>query len=158
MSGLVQRVRANVDDSCVVTGMDKQGCRVSVDGAPSSRLIVDLDEDGSPLGPQDRRCDYLFFADADDGGDGWVATLELKRGRFHSGQFARQLQAGAAAAERIVPGNVAVRFRPVAVYGGGVTKAERLRWQRQPSRVRFRGKHELLRRMTCGQELANQLR
>ena len=93
MSGLVQRVRAKVDNACVVTEMDKEGCSVSLDGAPVTRLIVDLDEPGSPLGQNVTRCDYLFFAD--DSGADWVATLELTRGRFEVGKFHSQLQAGA---------------------------------------------------------------
>ena len=64
MSGLVQRVRARVDDRCIATRIRKQGCSVSLDGAPAPRVIVDFDKLGSPLGPSDQRCDYLFVADA----------------------------------------------------------------------------------------------
>lgn len=157
MSGLVQRVRAKVDDRCVATRIRKGGCSVFLDGAPTSRLIVDLDDPASPLPPPKRRCDYLFVADAADG-DGWVAPMELKDGKFHAGEFARQLQAGASAAERIVPRNVMVRFRPIAVFGGGRTKAERDRSHRRQSRVRFRGSNEPLRLMRCGGKLTDKLR
>lgn len=157
MSGLVQRVRANVDAQCVVLEMDKEGCRVSLDGAPVSRLIVDLDEDGSPLGSQDRRCDYLFFADAADGGTDWVAPLELKRGRFRAGGCLRQLEAGTQAVDQLVPANAEVRFRPIAVYGGVLHSAQLLRLRRYGGIV-FRGKNETIRLLKCCDALANRLR
>ncbi len=157
MSGLVQRVRANVDDRCIATRIRKQGCSVSLDGAPVSRVIVDFDKPGSPLGSSDQRCDYLFVADAADR-DGWVAPLELKRGRFHAGEFVRQLQAGANAAEKLVPGSAKVRFRPIAVVGGAMTKEEWNISRQKRNAVRFRGRQELLRSLKSGQRLADELR
>ena len=118
MSGLVQRVRAKVDSRCIATRIHKEGCSVSLDGAPTIRLIVDLDEPSSPLPPPNQRCDYLFLADAADGDD-WLAPLELKRGQFDASEAVVQLRAGTRAADQLVPRNLAVRFRPVAVFGGG---------------------------------------
>ncbi len=120
-------------------------------------MIVDLDTPGSPLGPSDERCDYLFVANAADLA-GWVAPLELKRGKFDAGQIADQLQAGAGAAERLVPPNFAVEFRPIAVFGGGTTKAERIEAQKKKNWVRFRGSAREMRLMKSGQKLADQLR
>ena len=157
MSGLVQRVRAKVDNACVVTEMDKEGCSVSLDGAPVTRLIVDLDEPGSPLGQNVTRCDYLFFAD-DNSGTDWVAPLELKRGQFHTVEFRKQLQAGAHAAEQLVPPNASVRFRPIAVFGGGLHKAEQRRLKQPSNRVRFHGRCEPLRLIRCGAKLTDELR
>ena len=157
MSGLVQRVRANVDVQCVVAEMDKEGCRVSLDGAPAPRLIVDLDERGSPLGHPNRRCDYLFFGDDNDGGADWVAPLELKRGRFRAGQCLRQLKAGAQAADELVPENAKVRFRPIAVYGGVLHSAQLLRLRRYGGII-FRDIHEPVRLLKCCEALTDQLR
>ena len=157
MSGLVQRVRAKVDDRCIVGRIRKRDCRVNLDGAPDPRLIVDFDRPGSPLGSSDQRCDYLFIADAAYN-HGWVVPLELKRGQFNASKITGQLQAGAQAAERIVPRNIAVRFRPIAVHRGDTTKQERNRLKRKPILVRFRGKNVPLRRMKCGQKLADHLR
>lgn len=157
MSGLVRRVHANVDCRCIVTRIRKEGCRASLEDAPEPYVIVDLDTPGSPLGPSDERCDYLFVANAADLA-GWVAPLELKRGKFDAGQIADQLQAGAGAAERLVPPNFAVEFRPIAVFGGGTTKAERIEAQKKKNWVRFRGSAREMRLMKSGQKLADQLR
>jgi len=120
-------------------------------------VIVDFDKPGSPLGPSDQRCDYLFVADAADR-DGWVAPLELKRGRFHAGEFVRQLQAGANAAEKLVPRSAKARFRPIAVVGGAMTKEEWSISRQKRNAVRFRGRRELLRSLKSGQRLADELR
>ena len=157
MSGLVQRVRVKVDKRCIARRIRKKGCSVSLDGAPDPRVIVDFDKPGSPLEPSEQRCDYLFVANA-AGSDGWVAPLELKRGRFHTGEFVRQLQAGAKAAEKLVPRSAEVRFRPIAVVGGRMTKEEWNRSRQKQNAVRFHGKYELLRSLSSGQKLVDKLR
>ena len=203
--GLVETVRAGLDDGrCLVGGgLEKEGCRVSLDGAPQRRLIVDFDKPGSPRDPDETRCDYLFIAEDDaeddakrdakrdaartDGNatpEGWVVPLELKRGRLHARKVARQLQAGAAVAERLerlgkgrlhaarkaarqlqagaavaerlVPPDKAVRFRPVAVTGG-VRKAERDKLKKPANFVRFRGRLKPVRLMKCGAPLVSVL-
>ena len=158
MSGLVKQVASVVDSRCVVVEMEKEECQVSLDCAPTSRMIVDLDEPGSPLEHPNRRCDYLFFADDDGGGDGWVAPLELKRGRFRAGQCVRQLVAGTQAAEKLVPRDVTVRFRPIAVYGGVLHGAERRRFRDRYESITFRDSCERVRLLKCGSRLAEELK
>lgn len=157
MSGLVARARANVDCRCIATRIRRPKCRVVLDGVPASCLIVDLDDPGSPLGDSDARCDYLFVAE-DDAAGSWVAPLELTTGPVDANKFVRQLRAGASAAERLVPRNVAAGFRPIAVYGGGSHIAERRRLQRNDNKVSFHGVREPVRLMKCGARLADQLR
>ena len=76
MIGFADAVRAKLPPSCVVDGtaaIDKGRCGASLAGAPARRVIVDLDETGSPLGPTKVKCDFLFFADP-----GLVAPIEVK--------------------------------------------------------------------------------
>ena len=136
--------------------MDKEGCSVSLDGAPVPRLIVDLDKPGSPLGPTVVRCDYLFVAD--DATADWVSPLEYTRGQFRTSKFVPQLRAGAQAAEQLVPRNAAVNFCPIAVFGGGLHRAEQRRLKQPSNRVRFHGKSEPLRLIKCGEKLTKALR
>ena len=157
MSGLVQRVRANVDNRCITARIRKQGCRVSLDGAPAPRLIIDFDKPGSPVGSSTQRCDYLLVA-KDANGEGWVAPMELKSGRFDTSQVVGQLRAGAQAADQLVPQNEKVRFRPVAVFGRTLHKAEHFWLKQKRNRVRFRGSHPTVQLMRCGGILADQLR
>ena len=129
---------------------------MSLAGAPEPRLIVDFDKPGSPLGSDSTRCDYLFVAEG-SGGSGWVAPLELKKGRLRAGEVVRQLQAGARAAECLVPSGTPVAFRPVAV-SGNVPKAERDRLKDKSSRIRFRECDEPVRWIRCGDSLVQELR
>ena len=155
MIGMVQAVRDALDDGCLKSGgLNKNGCRVSLDGVPSPRVVVDFDKPGSPLGPSETRCDYLLVAEVKEEGYGWVAPLELKSGRLHADHVVRQLRAGALAAEKLLPDAVQVRFRPVAV--GKVPKAERKRL-RSKDRIRFHGRIEAVRWMPCGALLATTL-
>lgn len=157
MSGIVDQVCANVDGRCIGTRIRKKGCTVSLSGAPTARLIVDLDKPGAPLGQADVRCDYIFVAE-DSVGSHWVVPLELTKQPVDASKFISQLQAGASAAERLVPRSAVERFRPIAVYGGGSPKAERLKLQRGHNRVRFHGMRELIRLIRCGAKMADQLR
>ena len=123
---------------------------MSLAAAPKPHLIVDFDKPGSPLGPHETRCDYLFVAKGDIG---LVAPLELKRGRLHAREVVGQLQAGASADEKLVPPEEPVKLRPV-VASSGRSKAEKAKG----NRIRFHGRLEPVRLMSCGGPLVGALR
>lgn len=149
---LLRRVRENVDARCIVRRCRKQGCTVSMTGAPSERIIVDLDREGAPIGTHERRCDYLFFGES-AGQQSWFAPLELKGGRLRGVRaIVAQLQAGADIAESLVPGSLRPLFEPVAVLKGS-HKAQRDRLKR--SEVRFRGVVKRVKLQSCGSPLAS---
>ena len=137
--------RQFADQGCLVDGIDKGGCRVSLTDAPPSRAVVDLDAAGSPLGPTSVKCDYLFFADPN-----LFAPIEIKNSEPDVKRAARQLQAGAKAADDLIPGGCEVVFRPVLV-------SKSLRRKKQldlrQAVVRFRGRPERIRRIACGGSL-----
>ena len=156
MNLVVAAVRKNVDKSCLVKRCRKEGCAVSLAGAPESCLIVDFDKPGSPLGPDSTRCDYLFVAEG-SGGSGWVAPLELKKGQLRADEVVRQLQAGARAAAHLVPSGAPVAFRPVAV-SGNAPKHERNRLKDKRNWIRFRGGDKPVRLIPCRAPLVRALR
>lgn len=150
---MVQTVCDKLDSRCFSDGrLNKNGCRVSLSGAPSPRLVVDFDKPGSPLGPSETRCDYLLVAEVKGEGYGWVVPLELKSGCLRANHVFIQLQAGASAAEKLLPAELQVKFRPVVAVGS-VPKAERNRLKRKGG-VRFHGRNEAVRLMSCGAALA----
>lgn len=154
--GLVATVRNKLDKSCLLSGrLNKNGCKVSMLGAPKSRLILDFDKPGSPLKPDQTRCDYLFIAE-DDQGTCWVSPLELKRGHLHAAQAVKQLQAGADTAAKYVPSRKHCRFHPIAVYTG-ISKFERNELKSNTSKVRFRGLAVVIQLIKCGARLADAL-
>ena len=157
MTALLEGVRREIDGDCLVEGgLNKDGCKVVMTDAPSPRLIVDLDKPGSPLAADAARCDYLLVAESEKA-HGWVAVLELKRGRLHAEQVVRQLRAGASAAEKLVPRGEALRFRPIAA-SGSTPKHERAKLRSKANAIRFQGHVEPVRLMSCGAKLVMALR
>ena len=157
MTGLVKTVRSKVDPRCLVNcKMGKDGCKISMAGAPNDNLIVDFDKLGSPFGPNETRCDYLFIADGKKNNPGWVVPLELKRGGLKAGEVVKQLRAGACAAERLVTRNEVVIFRPVAA-SGSRHKAVISKLKKRCNYIRFHGHAEPIRLIPCGAPLTNVL-
>ncbi len=156
MRRLVDTVRGKVKKTCLVSGgLKKEGCSVSLKDAPRRRLIVDFDKPGSPLSKKKSRCDYLYVAE-DAGNSGWVAPMELKKGRLDASKAVKQLKAGARVAEKLVPDSESVNFRPVAASGGN--KAERVELRAKKNRVGFHGTSEVIRLIKCGERLMDALR
>ena len=157
MTGLVETVRGKVENTCVHSGrLRKEGCTASLQDAPQPRLIIDFDRPGSPLEGQQTRCDYLLVAE-DPGKPSWVVPTELKKGQLDTSQVVGQLKAGARAAEQLVPDTTAVNFRPIAAYGGGITKSERKELRANRNKVRFHGTAESVRLIKCGGKLTQGL-
>ena len=139
MTGLVETVRREIEDSCIETGpLWRKDCEISLDNAPPSRVVIDFDKPGSPLGRSTARCEYLFVADQ-DGGGGWVVPMEFKSSRMRVSKVAEQLRAGARVAERLVPKENPISFRPVAVVYEPVNKKQRKDLKDARNAVRYRG-------------------
>ena len=152
MNGFVDAVRARIDAlSCVVDGIDKGRCGVSLADAPHPRVIIDLDKTGSPLGPARTKCDFLFFGEPD-----LVMPIEIKdHGAPNIAKVTKQLQAGADAADdKLPPRHPAVRFRPVLV-SRNMRRDEQLKLRSE--RVRFRKRLEMVRQLNCGDPLTGAL-
>ena len=158
MAGLVEQVRTKINKTCIITArIKKEGCSVSLSGAPAPRLIVDFDKNGSPLGMDEVRCDYLFIAEDSSDAD-WVCPMELKRGGLRASEVISQLKAGTLIAEQIVPRNARAKFRPIAAFGGGIHRAELYELKRKSNKVSFRGVSESVRLIECGEKLTKGLR
>lgn len=155
MTGIVEAVRNKANRKCFeLRKCRKDGCGISLEGMPSSRLIIDFDKPCSPLGKKEKRCDYLLVADDDS--KGLVVPLELKSGRYKAGGVLEQLRAGTRAAESLVPEKAKVRFRPVLVFGKAPHKNEREKLKRT-GKVSFRGDTQFIRLIECGGKLAEKL-
>ena len=146
MNGFAHGVRQRIADRrCLVDDVEKDGCSVSLTDAPPSRAVVDLDADGSLLGPTRVKCDYLFFADPN-----LFAPIEFKNSEPNVKSAARQLRAGARAADALAPRDRAIVCRPVLV-------SRSLRRQHQidlrKEAVPFRGRPERIRHLACGASL-----
>ena len=156
MTHFVNNVRKALNSGCIVNKLRKEGCKVSLAGAPAPNLIVDFDKPGSPLRSSSKRCDYLFIAKGKDN-FGLVAPLELMKGRLDAAKVVGQLQEGASAAERLTSPSEPIRLRPIAVTGGTTPKAEREKLKQQ-KRIRLHRCVEAVRLLKCGDTLVQKLR
>ncbi len=155
--GPAAALRAACDPSCFVKTCKRGRCAVGLAGAPRPRAILDLDSEGSPLGPAQARCDYLFVADGETGGPGWFAPIEITAGRSKSAVRIRdQLQAGADVVAHLLPGNLQLKFVPVLT--GKLKRHEQSLLRKDACKVAFRGQRRLVRRIDCGGRLAGALR
>ena len=150
MNGFANAARAKLDDrACLVDGINKGNCGVSLVDVPDPHVVIDLDEAGSPLGKTRAKCDFLFFADPN-----LVAPIEIKDGAPSIAKATKQLQAGADAADELAPRDLAIDFRPVLV-------SKELRRDKQfelrQESVRFRKREEKIRRLACGEQLTEAL-
>lgn len=158
MTGLVESVRRKISKKCSQSLIDrfrkKEGCGISLKGAPIPRVIIDFDQ--CPQLKEQRRCDYLFVAQTSDNKSDWVVALELKKGKANISEAARQLEAGALTAEQFIPQSFKTYFLPVLVYGGTLHSAERKKIKH--NQVNFRNGSQPIRLMRCNTPLKTVLR
>ena len=94
---------------------------------------------------------------ATEKGGPWVAPVELTASAARVSKFLPQLSEGAKIADKLLPQNVQVRFRPVAAYGGELIRAERIRFLKPANHVAFRKKKVPIKLVRCGSPLTNAL-
>ncbi len=139
---LVNQVKQNVDGRCVVRRCRKNGCSLKLNDLSGPFLLIDMDHENAPKGSQsEKKCDYVFVGDRGIGA--WVAPLELKRGKLSASEVIPQLQAGAKMAERIVPNEGQIQFRPIAIHGGELHSDEYKRLR--GTRIEFYNQRERVR-------------
>lgn len=156
MTSFVEAFRREIEESCIENGpLSRKGCEISLEGAPQPHVVIDFDKPGSPLNKRQKRCEYLFVAER-DGGGGWVVPMEFKSSKIRVSKVVEQLQAGARAAERLVP-KQRVSFRPVAVVCDSIGKQQRRDLKDKSNAVRYRGRCEPVHILLCGALLTKAL-
>lgn len=128
------RVGIGAENCCETCSRD--GCRVSLKDVPHERIVVDADKAFYAHGHRGKRCDFILFV-LGGGGKLVVAPIELKSGRVGVSDALKQLQQGAAFAERFVPEASEAACRPVLFHGSGIHRTDRSRFNRE--KIRFRG-------------------
>ena len=156
MGNLVKRIKKNLPAGCIAKGKyRKEGCSVSLKGAPTPPIMIDLDKPQAPVRQNDPKCDYIFIGGC---GDVWLAPLELKKGELDASKVVKQLQAGADIADaHIIPANEQVQFQPVAVFGGKLHRIQRTQLLKPSSKIRFKGERFNIQLLKCGQPLIEAL-
>ena len=124
MSGTVVAVANRVPGCCHAMRCKRDKCRISLEGAPKTRLLVDMDCDALNIPNQQKRCDYLFIGE--EGNTTWIAPIELKSGGLKATEVLEQLEGGVREVESWLPRGVSTRsFGPVGPGAGA--------WENDPS-------------------------
>lgn len=144
---IVESVQQKVDKRCIDRKCQRQGCRVTLEGVPKGHILIDMD---CHIDPNQIRCDFLFVGRLKTANDEWVIPMELKRGQVKASGVIDQLQAGAKAAERLVPQKANVGFQPIVASGRINPEQSRIL---SSKKVVFRGKKFAIRRIECGSSL-----
>ena len=150
MANLVDQIKRKLPNECLKKGkLTKEGCAVSLKGAPRPSIKIDMDNKKAPVGQNETKCDYIFIGGCDDV---VLAPLELTKQDLNASKIVRQLRAGAdIAATRIIPKGEQVQFQPVAFCDGKIHPDQRQRLAQ--SKIRFNNQNANVRLLRCGQRL-----
>lgn len=143
-------LRQELPEACFTERCQRDGCSVSLAGAPSPHLVVDMDSDSLGIS-NDTRCDYLFVSEA--GGSTCVVPIEMKQGSLNATHVVAQLQAGADYANQKLPGLREFAFVPILAHQR-LPKAERDRLRHRSRAVKFRNRKALAKAIRCGAPVA----
>ena len=154
MTGTVAAVANRVPGCCHAMHCNRDGCRVDLQGAPSVRLLIDMDCDGLQIPRQQKRCDYLFIGEK--GTATWIAPIELKSGGFRATEVLDQLAGGVRAVEPFLPPGISFQLVPVLAHGKSIRRIELKRLR--SGKIQLRGQPGQIAIMKCGEALKQKLR
>ena len=136
-SDVLQTVRKRIGEKNLSTSCNSEGCKGSLEGITSKRILVDADLAFPAHNMTGRRCDYLLFL-VDEAQECYFSVpIELKRGGVDASEVSDQLQQGTKFVERIEFKEFPTTCRPVLIYGGKMHENQRKTLNR--FKVRFRG-------------------
>ena len=150
-------VREKTNEQCHVTSCRDSGCSLSMKNAPEPNVLLSLEHKESPADASKSHCDFLFVGGGDDRRSEWVAPVELTTSAPQVSKFLPQLQAGASIAEELLPRNVKVSLRPIAVHGKDLHPIERDKLKNRANHVVFQNKLTPVRLVRCGSPLTKAL-
>lgn len=153
----VEAVREGTNPLCHATVCREGSCSLSLSRAPSPSVLVDLEHEASPVVVDEAHCDYLFVGWDSVSQESWVSPIELTASAARVSKFLPQLRGGAGLAEKLLPADLRIKFRPVAAYGGELRRVERDRFLKPANQVVFRGKLAPVKLVRCGSRLTKAL-
>ena len=149
MSKLVTAVAGNICSRCHAKRCNKKNCSVSMQKAPTRRVVVDLDCDDLQIPGNQKRCDYLFVGEENN--TTWVVPIELKSGGLKAQDVVDQIQAGAGLADAWLPQEGSFQFVPVLAHGKGIHSKD-LQILRD-RKIKLRGQKKQTVLVRCGRAL-----
>lgn len=156
-ASIVRTVREETDSRCHTNTCREGRCALRLDGMPEPSVLISLEHEAAPVEADQPRCDYLFVGGNDRDAGTWVAPIELTARKAGFSKFRRQLIAGAAIADRLLPRHIkAIKFRPVAVHAG-IHRNEVNKFRNSRNKIRFRDESVPIELTRCGSPLTKSL-
>ena len=157
MNNVLNQIRVSMDKEHLTQSCREAGCRVSLTGVSSDRVIVDAESAFPAHGLKGKRCDYVLFV-TNPQGDLVAAPMELKSGNVNASGAADQLQGGATFAESVLPVTSATVCCPLLFHGRSIHPKERKALNRQ--KIEFFGQRVTIKTARCNRprNLAEALR
>ena len=153
----VEIVKKRTNALCHATVCRDGRCSLSLEDVPEPSVLISLEHEAAPVKADQARCDYLFIGGSNENREPWVAPVELTASAARVGKFLPQLRAGAGIADKLLPQDVQVRFRPIAAYGGELHRIERDGFLKPANQVVFRRKPVPVKLVRCGSPLTKAL-
>ena len=113
---VLDTIRSRVGEENLSSSHGREGCRVYMDGVPSSRITVDADLAFPAHGIEGSRCDLILFL-LDTEGRLLTVPMELKSGNVDASEAHGQLQQGANFAARVALQGIESVCHPILFYG-----------------------------------------
>ena len=153
MSGTVTACASQVPGSCHATRCNKDGCRVSLKGAPRKHVLIDMDCDALQIPDGQKKCDYLFVGEENN--TTRVVPIELKGGGWKASEALEQIEEGVKMADRWLPQGASFQLVPVLAHGKGIHPHE-LKVLRS-RKIQLRGQKKGAILIRCGDPLTKAL-
>ena len=150
MKGHIRELARTVPDGCRANRCDKDGCKVSLEGAPHERVVIDMDCEELEIPDNQPRCDYLFIGEQNN--TTWVAPIELKSGRVGSVTTVKsQLDGGAKTANEWLSRGISFQFIPILAHGRSIHRDDLKKLRNR--KIQFRGKKRGIFLLSCDDRL-----
>jgi len=162
---MINQLKSKVKSDCIVTRIDKDGCKLTLERVMPVHLIIDLDKPNAPVSSSSpRKGDVIFFSEKGFGelsqeepwNTNWAVPVELKSGGASITTVYEQLLAGTKVIDKVLATNDECSFRPILALGGDMPRKQYSDLRRK--RINFRGGRFQIKRVRCNSTLRDALR
>ena len=145
-SEVLDTIRSRVREENLSQSHRREGCRVYMDGVPSTRITVDADLAFPAHRIEGGRCDLILFL-LDSDGKLLTVPMELKGGNVDASEAHGQLQQGANFAMRVALQGIDSVCHPILFYGKRIHQKQLRTLNRL--KVSFRGQRLTVKIARC---------
>ena len=145
-SEVLDTIRSRVREENLSQSHRREGCRVYMDGVPSTRITVDADLAFPAHRIEGGRCDFILFL-LDSDGKLLTVPMELKGGNVDASEAHGQLQQGANFAMHVALQGIDSVCHPILFYGKRIHQKQLRTLNRL--KVSFRGQRLTVKIARC---------